>query len=374
MTNTLLIIKNILYRIVKKKSNILMHLVLPVAVVVGIFLLFSSATQSVYTAAVYDESHSKSSEYILNEIESTGKFSLMNVKEDEIEQFIVDGRASFALEIPAEFEEKIIAGEKPEIKLVALQESEGAGWMNAVLNMQVENLVDIAYGSSYDKAEYYNILENLKDSAVSLQTEKVDDSSNDVEMSGQMLGMYLMFVLLSASMTSFMMLDEKKKGTFSRIATTPVKPMSYTIANIISNLVILTFQLVLVLILIKFVIKVNFHTSLLNMFIILFFYGLCSIGFGVMVASASANINRANAIFYLYLSPSCMISGCFWPIEFMPQILQKIALVTPQRWALSAISTAQRGDSILLPILILVAFSALLFIGAAYFIKYKEKA
>ena len=374
MTNTWLIIKNILYRIVKKKSNILMHLVLPIGVVMGIFLLFSSATQSVYTAAIYDLSKSKSSEYILNEIESTGKFKLMEIEKDAIDQTIVDGRASFALEIPADFEEKIIAGAQPEIKLISLKESEGAGWMNAILNMQIETLVAIAYGSSYDEVTYYSVLDNLKDSTVSMTAELVDDSSYDVEMSGQMLGMYLMFVLLSASMTSFLMLDEKKKGTFARIGTAPVRPMSYTIANIISNLIVLTFQLIVVLLLIKYVIKVNFHTSLLNMFIILFFYGLSSVGFGVMVASGSANMNRANAIFYLYLSPSCMISGCFWPVEFMPNILQKIALITPQRWALNAIASAQQGESILLPVLILAAFSALLFIGAAYFIKYKEKA
>ena len=374
MTNTWLIIKNILYRIIKKKSNILMHIVLPVGVVMGIFILFSSSTQSVYTVGIYDLSMSQSSEYIKNEIQSTGKFSLIEVSEDEIDTYIVEGDASFVLKIPEDFEKTILAGKTPQIILVSLQESEGASWMDAILNIQVENLVDIAYGSSYDANTYYSVLENLKASTVSMAAKTVDDSSFDVEMSGQMLGMYLMFVLLSASMTAFLILDEKKRGTFSRIATAPVRPISYTMANILSNLIIITTQLILVLVLIKFVIKVNFHTSFWNMLIILFFYGLCSVGFGVMVASAAANINKANAIFYLYLSPSCMISGCFWPAEFMPDILQKIAYVTPQRWAISAIETAQRGESILLPILILAAFSALLFIGAAYFIKYKEKA
>ena len=373
MGDLLKITKNILYRISKKKSSILLHIIVPVAVILGMSVLFTAGSSGVYNAAVVDLSRSESSEYLLSEIESTGKFKVININKNQAEEYITEGVSSFVLIIPEDFQESIITGEIPNVDMMSLKESEGATWMQASLNIQIGNLRDAAFGAEYQIDTYLGILENLRNSELKFDTKMVDDYSGDIYATEPLIGMYLMFVLMSASTTAFLMLEEKMKGTFSRINTAPIKPRTYTLANILSNMVILTIQLVLVITLIKYVVKIDFFISSYELFIILFLYLLCCVGLGVMIASATNKLERASAIFYLILTPSCMISGCFWPIEFMPDVLAKIALITPQRWALDAIQTAQRGESILLPLLILTAYATLLFIGSAYFVKYKEK-
>ncbi|MEX1377427.1 MAG: ABC transporter permease [Eubacteriales bacterium] len=367
------ITKNILHRIIMKRSNILIHIIVPISVIFGMTLLFSGGGSSKYNASVVDLSQSKSSEYLLNEIEASGKFKISEIEEKDAESYITEGSTSFVLIIPEDFEEKLLAGEMPEVKMMSLKESEGAGWMQVSLNMQIGNMKDAVYGAGYDEQMYYGLLNKIAESTVKLKTEKVNDYSQNMYMTQPIIGMYLMLILMSASTTAFLILDEKRKGTFARIGTAPVSPRSYILANVVSNVIILSIQLSIVLILLSKVAKIEFFTSTFNMFIILFAYVLCCIGFGVLVASATNKIARANAMLYLILTPTCMISGCFWPIEFMPDILQKAALITPQRWALNALDFAQNGESMVMPLLILVAYASLLFIGAAYLMKYKQK-
>lgn len=373
MDNLVKITKNILYRIAKKRSSILMHIVVPVAVIMGISVIFTFGS-GVYRAAVVDLSQSQSSEYLLSEVEATGKFAVIDIEKENADEYITEGASSFVLIIPEDFEQSILSGHAPKVEMKSLKQSEGAAWMQVSLNLQIGNLMDAALGADYNKETYYGILGSLDDSEVKLSTKLVDDYTGDIYATQQMIGMYLMFVLMSASTVAFMMLEEKRKGTFARIGTAPVRPRTYTMANILSNMVILSIQLVLIIVLIKYVIKIDFFMSTFKFFIILFCYILCCVGLGVLIASATTKPGRASAIFYLILTPSCMISGCFWPIEFMPDVLAKASLITPQRWALNAIQVAQKGESITISILILLAYAALLFIGAAYFIKYKEKA
>ena len=373
MNDLLKITRNILYRIVKKRSSILVHIIVPAAVILGLSAFFYFGSDGIYRAAVVDLSQSKSSEYLLSEIEATKKFEVIKINEDEADTYIIEGMSSFVLVIPEDFEDNIITGEIPKVQMMSLKDSEGAAWMQNSLDFQIGNLNNAAYGADYNKDTYYQIIDNLSISELELKTEIVDDYSGDIDATHLLLGMYLMFILMSASNTAFLILEEKRKGTFARIGTAPISSRSYIMANVLSNMIILTIQLALILFLIKNVVKLNFYTNIFELFSILFSYILCCVGFGVLVASATKKQARANAILYLILTPSCMISGCFWPIEFMPDVLRKIAVITPQRWALNAISYAQKGESILMPLLILAAYAALLFIGAAYFVKYKEK-
>ena len=53
----------------------------------------------------------------------------------------------------------------------------------------------------------------------------------------------------------------------------------------------------LVLTLIKYVLKIDFYVGDFELFAILFFYILCGVGLGVLIASAVEKSGRANAIF-----------------------------------------------------------------------------
>lgn len=374
MNNMIKITKNILYRIFKKPSSYLVHLGLPIVVTVGIFMLFATGSSNVYRASVVDLSSSSSSMYILGEIEATGEFELDEIDKSLAEEYVAQERTSFVVIIPEDFEEKILAGEKPQLEIMSLKDSEGAAWIRSIMNIQIQNLVDVAYGAGYDKSAYDKIIANLNDTKnVSMNTELVSDISGELETTTQMLGMYLMLVMLSAGQIAFLILEEKRVGTFSRIGIAPVPARAYTISNVISNMLILSTQLIVVLLVLIYGVKINFHASIGHIFLALFTYQLCCVGIGILIASVTNKAMTAGGVMSLVLTPTCMIGGCFWPLEFMPKILRDLSHITPQRWALDAIALAQKGESMVSCLLVLGGMALLLFLCSAYIIKYKDK-
>lgn len=64
-----------------------------------------------------------------------------------------------------------------------------------------------------------------------------------------------------------------------------------------------------------------------------------------------------------------MLAGCFWPVEIMPKVLQKVANFLPQRWTLETLDqlqTAHPAGSLYLNYLILLAFALAFFLLAIY--------
>ncbi|MFD2074129.1 ABC transporter permease [Geobacillus jurassicus] len=102
---------------------------------------------------------------------------------------------------------------------------------------------------------------------------------------------------------------------------------------------------------------------------ILRFFSLSAIGLAlitVMFANSSAS---AGALQPLITVPTCMLAGCFWPVELMPAFLQRAAYFMPQRWALDLLVKLQEGrsfGSLYLHLLILLAFALAFFLLAVY--------
>jgi ABC-2 type transport system permease protein len=91
----------------------------------------------------------------------------------------------------------------------------------------------------------------------------------------------------------------------------------------------------------------------------------------VQVAKHARNFGSMNA---LILTPTSMIAGCFWPVTFMPEFLIKLGYLTPQRWALVAITNAQSHESYLGSLGVLGGFGLLMIFIAIYFAKNKSHA
>lgn len=65
-----------------------------------------------------------------------------------------------------------------------------------------------------------------------------------------------------------------------------------------------------------------------------------------------------------------MLGGAFWPFEMMPEYMQKIGNLTPQRWEIGSIEKLQNGDAIsevLLMLLAIIMLSVGLFLLSIFF-------
>ncbi len=66
---------------------------------------------------------------------------------------------------------------------------------------------------------------------------------------------------------------------------------------------------------------------------------------------------------FVLVVPTCMIGGCYWPVEFMNDSMQKISYFAPQRWVLDAMEQLAAGGSwsaIALHVIVLLLFGVIL--------------
>ena len=369
MYKVLLIAKNILKRIFRKPSNYLLHILLPLVVSIAIFMIFNVTESQKITMVMIDNDDSVLSQSLIDTIEDMDKFYMMDAQESEINDHIIEGRASFGYIIDKDFEKDILSGTNPAVRIIALGENEGTGWIKSISDLQIQNLMDTAYAANYDKNMLLSMLENLQSGTITFGTSGVQDITSEKSATIETLGMYIMVLLISTFLTSFLILDEKKDGTFARIGRAPVPSQAYTLGNVLANFVIIFIQITLVIFTLTVILNVTLHANIFVIYMILLVFALCGISLGIMMSAFAKSMDAAGAIMSLILSPSCMIAGCFWPLDFMPKYMQTLAYFTPQRWTLDALSMAQtsgRFIDVMPSVLVVLAFSLLFFLIATY--------
>ena len=375
MDKLFIITKMILKRMLKKPTGILLHLVMPVAASVGLFLLVSLNTGSTIAIGISDLDSSATSSAFISALEKTSGIGVYPINVGDIDAVVARRELVASIIIPQDFETTILDGKTPTVKIIALNESKNSEWIGSLVEQEAISFMAVAESVNYDIIDYKLKLKTLDIGYQLIKTSVVDQS---VEKNGfvQTIGVYMLLLMISTFMIAFKILDEKRMGTYNRIGLTSVHPKIYTFANILSGIIMMMIQVSLVLLILKLS-GVTFYTSFTSLFIVLMSFAICGISLAVMVAAFSRSSNEANATIGLILSPSCMLAGCLWPLEYMPEVLQKAAYLMPQRWTLDAIKLLQREGTLvtIIPnLLVVLGFTSLFFLLTVYKINNEDRA
>jgi len=366
---------NILKRLFRKPVSYLLYIVLPIVVSVGLFLAFSGQESSKIGMALVDMDHSVSSHAVMENIERTQKFDIAEMSLEESRRLVAEGEIYFGYVIPDGFEQAILNQEMPEIVIEATGLNEGTGWIKDISDYQIQNIMDMAYAAEYDKDILHQMIEDIETGSVSLETINVADMAVAKDSATSALGMYIMVIMITTFTIAFLILEEKQGGTYARIGMAPVNPKIYTLSNILANILTAIVQIAMVLLILSMV-NMTFFMSPYILFIILLCFAICGVCVGMMLAAFAKKTQMAGTLFSLVLAPSCMLAGCFWPVDFMPDYLKTASYITPQRWILDAIELMQSGNafrSIIPHLSIVLAFALLFFLIASYRFKVEEK-
>ncbi|MCH6267171.1 ABC transporter permease, partial [Neobacillus citreus] len=159
------------------------------------------------------------------------------------------------------------------------------------------------------------------------------------------------------------------KRTYFRLLSTPINARKYLLANVLVNMLVMTIQVAVTLTIMKSVFHIGLNMSYWEAAVVMLLFSLIAVGLSLVLISFSKSRSAANALQNLIITPTVMLSGCFWPVEVMPATLQKIANFLPQRWTLDTLTKLQEGHAfseLSLNLLILFAFAAAFFLIAVY--------
>jgi ABC-2 type transport system permease protein len=360
---------NTLKIIARRKASILVYVALPVMGVVLALGINATGGDPTVRVGVVDLDRGRFSQALVSGMGAWGRFAVEQLDAEDMDRRVVDGSLDCGLTIPAGYGESVMDGAARNVVLVSTKGTAVTAWLERYVDLYTAGLRDMAVAASGDLELFERMLSSQKMDGPRLQVESLPDLSTGRRIVVTNLGYLIMFLMLGASLTTQLILGEKRSRTYYRVCSAPVRPRQYVLGNGIAALAIIAAQILLIQIVLKLVVRVETYVPDHLLFLVLLLFGLVSVALGMAITAFSRSATMASAITTLILSPTCMLAGCFWPIDFMPPFLQRLALFLPQRWALNAVEALQTGGgirAIAIHLLVIAAFAVTLGLVASY--------
>lgn len=175
----------------------------------------------------------------------------------------------------------------------------------------------------------------------------------------------VILMLVSALMTSLSITREKEMGNLEILLISPLKPYHIIIGKVLPYLVLSVGNVVIIVLLARFIFHVPFVGSHLLFFMESILYILTALALGVFISSVANNQQTALMVALAgLLLPTVLLSGFIFPVTSMPVPLQIFSNIIPAKWFLVIVrSIMLKGSGLSLiwkETLVLVGMASLL--------------
>lgn len=290
------------------------------------FAVYTAATAvpdtlSRATIAVVDEDQSPLSGRIAGAFYPPYFMPPVMISQAEMDQRMDDGRSTFAIDVPPNFQRDLLAKRQPTIQLnvdatTITQAFTGSGYIQAIVTGEVNAFlqryravdrppVDLAlrvrYNPQLSRAWFYSIVEIINQVA-----------------------------LLSVTLTGAALIREREHGTLEHLLVMPLTPFEIMMAKIWSMaLVVLVACGLSVTLVVQGLLGVPFQGS-----VALFLAGaavclFATTSIGIFLGTVARSMPQFGLLVILVIVPLQMLSGGFTPRESMPEAVQTIMLAAP---------------------------------------------
>ena len=372
MNRSLILAGNIIKLFFRKKSNIIIYFLLPILTTLASIALYTGSGSGTMDIAVYDGDKSIISKNIVSYLDKTGKFTVKYDSFKKLESLVKNQKVSVGLVIPKGFEASILNGDIKNVSIYSVKGEDTTAFLKNYLKYYIGDLKKLSVAAKGDKLIFDKMYSGFTKEYMKLNIKNVEDTSVSKSTTVTAMGIFIMFLMLGASSTADEIIKDRDRRTYSRILSAPVNSKQYIFGNFLANFLKAMLQIAIIVFFTMYVFKLKTYVPFLKMLFILGAFSIAAIALGMVIVAFSNNTTQSNALTNLIITPTCMIGGCYWDVSLMPDSLQKISYFTPQRWAISAITSAQNGENLnstLYYILIILLFAAVFFLTAAYKIK-----
>ena len=150
--------------------------------------------------------------------------------------------------------------------------------------------------------------------------------------------MALTIMQLSIAGSGFNIVEFRRKGILKRLFVTPIKPSDFITAIVLARMSIVLIQLTVLLLFAVTILDVSIVGDFASFYLMIIsgiFIFLC---LGFCLGSVAKTQQSVMMIGNIVIFPQIFLSGIFFPIESMPELMQPVAQLLP----LSFVATAMR--------------------------------
>jgi len=181
-------------------------------------------------------------------------------------------------------------------------------------------------------------------------------------------GYTIMYVFFIVGTMASSVLIERRDGTFRRLLVTPISKPALLLGKLIPYYLLCLAQIVILFTIGKFVFGMDLGLHPLGLIGITMALAACAVSLGLLIAAFVKSEGQVTGIATITVLVLAALGGCMVPPVFMPVFMTKVALFTPQGWALQGYQDVMvRGINVMgtLPTIgALMAFAVVFFIVA----------
>ena len=271
--------------------------------------------------AVVDQSRSAASVELLARIEGGGVFRRQATlaSNAQIGGLIDSGAILFAISIPADFENRLTAGEPAPMQIIldgrnSSTAGAAAGQIAAIV-ADFGRAQGVRAPITIERRAWYN--PNFE-SRWTLMTAMIAALS------------FLQTLLLAALSVA----REREQGTFDQLLVTPLSPMQILIGKAIPSIMVGLIQSTIILLIIRFWFQIPMHGSYALLYLGLLSFTAAGVGIGLSISALSVTMQQAMLYTFLLLMPLMLLSGLLTPVRNMPVILKIVTYANPLRFGI----------------------------------------
>jgi ABC-2 type transport system permease protein len=270
--------------------------------------------------AVFDQSHTQESRRLIEQFGNTSYLTVKTLVDSRaaLQHEIVAGHAQVAVEIPPDYARNIESKRHADV-LIMIDGSDSsvasqalAAANGVVLSNSINTLVE-------------------KTMQPLVEAHPVMMFNPDMR-SANLLIPGLISILLTFSgtiLSAFAIVKERERGTLEQLMVTPVSPLAVVTGKLLPYLGLAYVQLLLILVLMRFLFAVPIHGSLSLLLLLAPIYLLALLSVGLLVSSRANSQMEAMQRAMGILLPSVLLSGYVFPIASLPLPLRVVSYILP---------------------------------------------
>jgi ABC-2 type transport system permease protein len=303
--------------------------------IIQLFLLGYAATNDVRNVplAVFDQDKSAASRALLDAYRTADYFQLSYDvdSEKEMRSLIENNSARAGIIIPPNYDTQVAAGTPAQVAFII----DGSDPTVAGTALAAATLIGQSQATSLavERLAARGMAGALSP-AIEVRTQVWynPDLVSAYFMIPALIGMILQF--LATMLTATAIVREREQGTIEQLIVTPIQSAELILGKITPYILIAFFDMVAVLIagVLLFGVPINGNIWLLLALSALFI--ITTLGIGIFISTLANTQQEALLMTMFTLLPSIFLSGFFFPLAAMPQVLQWLSYAVPLRYFL----------------------------------------
>jgi ABC-2 type transport system permease protein len=331
----------------RDRQAIIFSLFFPIAFMLAFG--FTSGKQDPIELGVVNQSQTELADQFIATLQSNPLFNITQGSEDELRTALIDGDSRMVLILPAAFQDTESANE-----LRLLVDLAQMRQISLILPIFEEALVEVE--------------RKLRDTEPLFKLAVEDVKARSQGYIDFLLPGLLAFTLMQISISGsgFNLVEYRRKGILKRLFVTPVRPRDFIMGLVLARLLLCLVQLSVLLGIAIYFLDATIVGSFLSLYFVIVLGTVVFLSLGFCLGSIAKTQQAIMAIGNLFIFPQMFLSGIFFPIEALPELIQPLANVLPLSFVVNALREISNNGLSLLEILPHLAGIAVWFVIGFY--------